>query len=856
MLNSHRSARALTALSLAAAAALCLTFPIAAHAWSDNLLQNPGFEDGKAHWTADASWSVPDPYPEAQAVQAHPHSGLWSLRIGTATGRAAQTLAKPRPSTTYRVGAWGKVSQPGESGRLGVEWCDISGNCFAPEVEFNTTLYQYQEMEFTTPPTIDSVRVYAWKDHGTGYLYVDDVSLIGPDLQSSPGSTTYYVDSAGGDDDYPGTFALAPWRTLDKVNTVLFAPGDRVFLKAGSVWTGQLDPWGSGESGSPVLVDMYGQGPKPIIDGQGIVTAPMRLFNQEYWEVSNLELTNYDPGNVRERFGAWIAAEDAGTLHHLHLKDLDVHDVNGRNEDAYKTNGGIIFDIRGGGRQTRWDDVLVEKCSVRGVDRSGIWLASLWWDRNLSDTLPGHWVGSTNVVIRNNFVDDIGGDGIVPLMCSGPLVEYNTAKNCNKRSGRYCVAIWSWACDDTIIQYNEAYLTRTTMDGEGFDSDWFSNNTIIQYNYSHDNEGGFCLICANGTYPGGGFNDGTIVRYNISQNDQTRAFHIAGPLTNTSVYNNTIYIGEGMAVDPIIHTFWGGWADNTRFCNNIFYNLGAGDYILASSTSNAFDYNLFYGNHPAGEPADPHKLTNDPEFRNPGAAWLGRDSCLGYKLRSTSPCIDSGLTVSDHGDLDYWGNTVPSGLGVDRGAHEYPRFSDVPDDHWAFHEVTACVDAGIVQGYDDGCYHPEYPVSRDQMAVFISRAFADGDDRVPDGPAQATFDDVPPDHWAYKYIEYSVANDIVQGFDPITYGPTVTLSRDAMAVFISRAVAGGDASVPEGPAEATFDDVPTDHWAYKYIEHCAAEGIVHGYDPVTYAPTCTVTRDQMAVFISRAFKLL
>jgi DNA-binding beta-propeller fold protein YncE len=182
-------------------------------------------------------------------------------------------------------------------------------------------------------------------------------------------------------------------------------------------------------------------------------------------------------------------------------------------------------------------------------------------------------------------------------------------------------------------------------------------------------------------------------------------------------------------------------------------------------------------------------------------------------------------------------------------------FWDLPGHHWAYKEILTCVGAGIVGGYDSGAYQPSSPVTRDQMAVFISRALAGGDDNVPDGPAEATFNDVPNGHWAYKYVEYCVANDIVQGFDPVTYGPTVTVSRDAMAVFISRAVTGGDANVPAGPAEATFDDVPVDQWAYKYVEYCAAEGIVQGYDPVTYGPTITVSRDQMAVFICRAFDL-
>ncbi|MCK4298155.1 MAG: S-layer homology domain-containing protein, partial [Planctomycetes bacterium] len=187
------------------------------------------------------------------------------------------------------------------------------------------------------------------------------------------------------------------------------------------------------------------------------------------------------------------------------------------------------------------------------------------------------------------------------------------------------------------------------------------------------------------------------------------------------------------------------------------------------------------------------------------------------------------------------------------------RFIDVGEEHWAFDEVEACADAGIVGGYDDGGYHPNWSVSRAQMAVFIARSICTpaGEAGMADynPPDLATFNDVPTDHWAYKYVEYCVITGVVQGFDPVTYGPTVTVSRDAMAVFIARAVAGDDDSVPDGPDTATFDDVPTDYWAYKYVEYCAAEGIVQGYDPVTYGTTTTVSRDQMAVFVARTFDL-
>ena len=52
-----------------------------------------------------------------------------------------------------------------------------------------------------------------------------------------------------------------------------------------------------------------------------------------------------------------------------------------------------------------------------------------------------------------------------------------------------------------------------------------------------------------------------------------------------------------------------------------------------------------------------------------------------------------------------------------------PTFPDVPDTFWAYRHIEYCVENGVVQGYDDGYYHPEITVTRDQMAVYVARAF-------------------------------------------------------------------------------------------------------------------------------------
>jgi hypothetical protein len=141
------------------------------------------------------------------------------------------------------------------------------------------------------------------------------------------------------------------------------------------------------------------------------------------------------------------------------------------------------------------------------------------------------------------------------------------------------------------------------------------------------------------------------------------------------------------------------------------------------------------------------------------------------------------------------------------------------------------------------------------MAAFIARALCGGDAYVPTAPAVATFSDVPTDHWAFRYVECAVARGVVGGYGGGLYQPTLTVTRDQMAVFIARARCGGEAYVPTGPVTATFPDVPTDHWAFKHVEYCRAEGVVGGYGDGTYRPEGAVTRDQMAVYVQRAFAL-
>ncbi len=184
--------------------------------------------------------------------------------------------------------------------------------------------------------------------------------------------------------------------------------------------------------------------------------------------------------------------------------------------------------------------------------------------------------------------------------------------------------------------------------------------------------------------------------------------------------------------------------------------------------------------------------------------------------------------------------------------------ADIPFDHWAFGPILACLSADVVAGYPDGTYRPELRVTRDQMAAFIARGLAGSDAEVPTGPAQASFADVPVNHWAFRHVEYARAQGVVTGYPDGLYRPGADVDRAQMAVFVSRSLLGPGTAPPEPQGEPTFADVaPATEWAWchRHVEHLARLKIVTGYPDGLYRPEYPCTRDQMAAYIARAFGL-
>ena len=559
--------------------------------------------------------------------------------------------------------------------------------------------------------------------------------------------TTYYVDSNGGNDSNEGTSEGKAFRTLDKVNELNLEPGDTVLLKKGSVFEDQALKFTKEDSGTaeaPIKISTYGDGDRPKINtnghGQWELNYGTRLDNvnhkwkgtesssiliedTEYIEIDGLELTNdrksstdaetgkaYNDAYAMDRTGVAGVAKDNGTVDHIVLNDLYIHDVTGNVYNKHMTNGGIYFIVakptnEGETGIARYNDVQIRNCSLDTVNRWGIAVGYTYqWRQFETAELPDAMMakyGSSNVVIENNYLNHVGGDAITTMYLDRPMVQYNVSENAAEQinttaytqqqprldangteigkqpvgAGRVAAGIWPWKCKNAIFQYNECFKTLNASKGNGDGQPWdadYGDGTNYQYNYSHGNTASTIMFCYDNSV-------NNTFRYNISQNEDMGPLDPAQNSGNCQVYNNTFYIKEGLT------SIWSTAHSNNgpvNMENNIFYFAGDTPAKTGNSWNphgnKTYSNNLYY--NVETYPDDAAAVKVDAGTQVLVDAGSGPDSVAvdkaarkhenptektvfdGYKLAENSPAINKGKVVVDRNgytiDHDFFGHAI------------------------------------------------------------------------------------------------------------------------------------------------------------------------------------------------------
>lgn len=573
--------------------------------------------------------------------------------------------------------------------------------------------------------------------------------------QNTATGTTYYVDSKNGNanKNATGTSEGDAFKTLKQVNAVNLQPGDQVRFKRGSVFNGEALHFTKEDSGSAdasVVISTYGDEsaarPQINTNGQGRwnlnygnpldnqnhkwkgeVSSCILIEDTEYIEINGLELTNnratdkvpetdsnsnvrdYNDAYAMDRTGVAGVAKDNGTVDHIVLNDLYIHDVTGNVYNKHMTNGGIYFIMEKPTNEAttgvaRYNDVKIKNCYLDTVNRWGIAVGYTYqWGRftnaSLSDEVMSTY-GASKVVIENNYLNNVGGDAITTMYCDNPLIQYNVSENAAKQinktdysqqqpsldangnetgkqdvgAGRVAAGIWPWKCKNAIFQYNECFATLNASSGNGDGQPWdadYGDGTNYQYNYSHGNTASTIMFCGpqsiNNTF-----------RYNISQNEDMGPLDPAGNTGNCQVYNNTFYIKAGL--NTIWHRSHGNGGPVTAE-NNIFYFAGSTPATVSNwnpSNNKVFDNNLYYNvsNYPTD--ANAVKVSAGTAVlvdagSGPVAAAEDKQARLhedptattkfdGYKLAANSPAINAGKVIVDRNgysiDHDFFGHAI------------------------------------------------------------------------------------------------------------------------------------------------------------------------------------------------------
>lgn len=490
----------------------------------------------------------------------------------------------------------------------------------------------------------------------------------------------YYVDSINGSDNNNGNSSATAWRNISKLNNIIFNPGDRIYLKANSVWNSQaIVPLegSNGSASSPIIIDMYGEGNKPIINGHMDVEASISLKNIQYIEINNIEITNDNDFKVEAKLGTYVgilyvSMDQSSTMNHIYIRNCNIHDVDG-DADAWavadKTSGGIGFRVINYNSTTQpfYNDVIIENNIIRKVDRTGIFIGGAsggtqFVDYNTTNMDAVNVTAyATNITVKNNYLDDIGGDGVVLTYVVNATIQNNTLYYAGHRQNtesdsvkmqQYNAGIWGWYVRDSIFEFNEAAYNQKDnevmkkngpRDGMAWDFDWGTKNVIYQYNYSHSNLGGTVLYMNHAHGP-------NYFRYNIAYNDESGIGGLGIGYNNTFVNSVGKYYGRDVT-------------------NNIFYvkpGNTIGIYTSPDQPTTVHNNNLYYND----SIPENGSLYVDPQLINANPSTEdGLSVADNFKLDDTSPAIDSALTIENNGGRDFFGNSLYYGSS-DYGAHE------------------------------------------------------------------------------------------------------------------------------------------------------------------------------------------
>lgn len=130
------------------------------------------------------------------------------------------------------------------------------------------------------------------------------------------------------------------------------------------------------------------------------------------------------------------------------------------------------------------------------------------------------------------------------------------------------------------------------------------------------------------------------------------------------------------------------------------------------------------------------------------------------------------------------------------------------------------------------------------------RVFQSTESAVLDTLPPGQYHDIPESHWAHREVSWLGENKYINGYDQSLFLPDELVTRSQAAVVLANVLGLGTSEMKSG-----FTDVPENHWAVGAITAVASNGFMNGVSSDKFDPESILTREQIAMILSRAFEL-
>lgn len=171
--------------------------------------------------------------------------------------------------------------------------------------------------------------------------------------------------------------------------------------------------------------------------------------------------------------------------------------------------------------------------------------------------------------------------------------------------------------------------------------------------------------------------------------------------------------------------------------------------------------------------------------------------------------------------------------------------------HWARDYIAYLADCGVVNGSDDGNFHPNDSMTRTEFAIMLCNYLGVDTDRYADTALPFTdTDDIP--WWALNQVKAIYDLGIMQG-QLTDYGaafnPNANIQRIEYAIAVSRLL---PSRLATAPITAT-DEADIPYWGKESLKLATAQGILNGYPDGSLRPTQSVTRAEAVKILYSVF---